>query len=30
VSSLADRSADAIKARKLPELDWEWEKARQL
>ena len=30
VSALADRSADAIKARKHPELDWDWQKARQL
>jgi deoxyhypusine synthase len=30
VSALADRSADAIKARKLPNLDWDWQKSKQL
>ena len=30
VSALAESSADAIKSRKLPELDWEWQKAKQL
>jgi deoxyhypusine synthase len=30
VSALADRSADAIKSRTLPALEWEWEKTKQL
>jgi deoxyhypusine synthase len=30
VSALADGSADAIKSRALPDLDWEWQKAKQL
>jgi deoxyhypusine synthase len=30
VSALAEGSADAIESRKLPDLDWEWQKAKQL
>ena len=30
VTSLAERSADAIRSRKLPALDWDWQKAKQL